>query len=431
MDLLALQFTAPSVIRSTDLTRPVSSVTLTAHGSISRIKVTEAALQKDVCDDHVEVEVHYCGLNLTDHYLRLGIIRNRLFPVIMGSECSGIVTRVGSAVTDLQAGQKVLCLQMQGGLFRHVVHVQRKYCFPLPEDIGLKDAVSLGLNFVVAHFCLYEFGCLANAEKVFMQSVAGGVGTALIQLAHTMDNVEVVGTASESKHEKLRSLGVKRVFRHDENYENEILQDYPEGVDIVVNTNGGSDLEKCLKILQPVGKLVLLGSNSTVTYSKYTSWGLMRPKWDSGSLSSADVVSKNYCIAGVNIGIWLDLHPEAVQRSLNEIFKLYSSTRIQPCVHAVLPFEKVAEGMTQLCRRENFGKVILEVKQKAAETPAVEIQTAVEPQPGAVEDPKEKADPEVQKEDSLPPAEPTVVEPPHLEQAEETVAEDTTDVSAP
>ncbi|XP_049828547.1 synaptic vesicle membrane protein VAT-1 homolog isoform X4 [Schistocerca gregaria] len=404
MDLLPLQFTAPSV-------------------------VTEAALQKDVCDDHVEVEVHYCGLNLTDHYLRLGIIRNKLFPVIMGSECSGIVTRVGSAVTDLQEGQKVLCLQMQGGLFRHVVHVQRKYCFPLPEDISLKDAVSLGLNFVVAHFCLYKFGCLAKAEKVFMQSVAGGVGTALIQLAQTVDDVEVVGTASESKHEKLRSLGVKRVFRHDD-YETEILQNYPEGVDIVVNTNGGSDLEKCLKILRPVGKLVLLGSNSTATYSKYTSWGLMRPKWDGGSLSSADVVSKNYCIAGVNIGMWLDLHPEAVQRSLNEIFKLYSSGKIQPCIHAVLPFEDVAEGMTQLCRRENLGKVILEVKQKAAETPAVEVETAVEPQPGAVEEAKE-ADPEVQKEDCAPPAEPTVVEPPHVEQAEETVAEDTTDVSAP
>ncbi|XP_049785152.1 synaptic vesicle membrane protein VAT-1 homolog isoform X5 [Schistocerca cancellata] len=429
MDLLPLQFTAPSVIPSTDLTRPVPSVTLTAHGSISRIKVTEAPLQKAICDDHVEVEVHYCGLNLTDHYLRLGVIRNRLFPVIMGSECSGIVTRVGNAVTDLQAGQKVLCLQMQGGLFRHVVHVQRKYCFLLPEDISLKDAVSLGLNFVVAHFCLYKFGCLANAEKVFMQSVAGGVGTALIQLAQTVDDVEVVGTASESKHEKLRSLGVKRVFRHD-NYETEILQHYPEGVDIVVNTNGGSDLEKCLKILQPVGKLVLLGSNSTVTYSKYTSWGLMRPKWDSGSVSSADVVGKNYYIAGVNIGIWLDLHPEAVQRSLNEIFKLYSSAKIQPCIHAVLPFEKVAEGMTQLCRRENFGKVILEVKRKAAETPAVEVQTAVEPQPAAVEDPKEKADPEVQKEDSASSAEPTVVEP-HLEQVKDTVAEGTTDVSAP
>ncbi|XP_049812504.1 uncharacterized protein LOC126259626 isoform X2 [Schistocerca nitens] len=342
MDLLPLQFTAPSVIPSTDLTRPVPSVTLTAHGSISRIKVTEAPLQKAICDDHVEVEVHYCGLNFTDHYLRLGIIRNRLFPVIMGSECSGIVTRVGNAVTDLQAGQKVLCLQMQGGLFRHVVHVQRKYCFLLPEDISLKDAVSLGLNFVVAHFCLYKFGCLANAEKVFMQSVAG--------------------------------------------------------------------------------------SNSTAKYSKYTSWALMRPKWDSGSVSSADVVSKNYCIAGVNIGIWLDLHPEAVQRSLNEIFKLYSSAKIQPCIHAVLPFDNVAEGITQLCTRENFGKVVLEVK-KAADAPAVEVQTALEPQQGAVEEAKE-ADPEVQKEDSASPAESTVVEP-HLEQAEEIVAEGTTDVSAP
>ncbi|XP_049960892.1 uncharacterized protein LOC126481293 [Schistocerca serialis cubense] len=157
----------------------------------------------------------------------------------------------------------------------------------------------------------------------------------------------------------------------------------------------------------------------------------MRPKWDSGSVSSADVVSKNYCIAGVNIGIWLDLHPEAVQRSLNEIFKLYSSAKIQPCIHAVLPFENVAEGITQLCSRENFGKVILEVKQKAAETPAVEVQTAVEPQPTtAVEEAKE-ADPEVQKEDSASPAEPTVVEPPQVEQAEETVAEDKTDVSAP
>ncbi|XP_049827531.1 synaptic vesicle membrane protein VAT-1 homolog-like isoform X2 [Schistocerca gregaria] len=176
MDSTPMQYTAPTVVEDT----PVPT-----------------KLQ----DDHIELAAFYHGLNFTDNYLRLGIIRNQDFPVIMGSECTGIIARIGANVHDLQEGDRVLCLRMHAGLFRRSLHVPRKYCYRLDDHVSLRNGLALGLNFVVAHTCLFELGRLKPGQVVFMTSVGGGVGTSVVQLARTVPNVTVMGTASESKHE--------------------------------------------------------------------------------------------------------------------------------------------------------------------------------------------------------------------------------------
>ncbi|XP_049785834.1 synaptic vesicle membrane protein VAT-1 homolog [Schistocerca cancellata] len=363
MDSFPLQYTAPTVIPATDTTRMVKSITLHGHGQFRRIKVEETPLEVNLASNHVEIEVRYCGLNFTDNYLRLGIIRNSNFPVIMGSECSGVITRLGEDIIDFEVGQKVLCLKMQGGLFRHVVQVPRKHCFEVPRDTDLKDAVAIGLNFLVAHVCLFEFGDLKPRHKIFMQSIAGGVGTAVIELAKTIPLVKIYGSASESKHRKLNALRIDRAFEHEEDYVEEILEGHPEGLDVVINSNGGTDVEKCFKMLNQRGMLINIGSNSTAIYPRTTIWG-MRPTWDTKYVSSAELVSKNLSVAGLNIGRFMENYPRLTQDILNELFDLHSIGEIEPHVHSVLPFEKVAVGITQLCKRENYGKVILDLKKR-------------------------------------------------------------------
>lgn len=54
----------------------------------------------DLKDDDIEVEVYYCGLNFADLYTRQGLIPNRELPFVLGIECSGIITAVGSTAND-------------------------------------------------------------------------------------------------------------------------------------------------------------------------------------------------------------------------------------------------------------------------------------------------------------------------------------------
>ncbi|XP_049827862.1 synaptic vesicle membrane protein VAT-1-like [Schistocerca gregaria] len=380
MDMFPLQFTAPLVDVESEENHMVPSVTLNGHGAMNRMKVEDSPLNNALKSDCVEVEVEYCGMNFTDNYLRLGIIRNYKFPVVMGSECCGIVTRVGNAITDLKAGQKVLCLKMQGGLFRRMVHVPRKNCFLVPADISLKDAIGLGLNYLVAHICLFELGCIKADDVIFMQSIAGGVGTAVTQLCQTVQNVKLLGTASESKFADLKSHGVDRVFRHDEDYVQEILKTYPEGIDIIINSNGGTDIERCFKMLKRCGTLILIGSNCTASYPKTKAWGMIRPTWDTQTVSSAELISKNHTVAGVNIGLLLQTEQEMMQAIVAKIFELRSSGKIEPRIHSVLPFEKVTEGMIELCERKNYGKIILDVKRKTATPDEPDVSVAAETQ---------------------------------------------------
>ncbi|XP_047115797.1 synaptic vesicle membrane protein VAT-1 homolog [Schistocerca piceifrons] len=187
----------------------------------------------------------------------------------MGSECCGVVRRVGAGVDDLestevarwlrQAGRKVLCLWMQGGLFRRVVQVPRGHCFALPASATLTHSAALGLDCLVAYLCLFDLGRLRKAGVVFMQSLAGGVGTAVAQLARTVPLVTVLGTASESKHDKLWRLGVNGVYRHEEDYVERILSLYPEGVDVAIVRSGGAETEKFLRLLKPCGRLITIG----------------------------------------------------------------------------------------------------------------------------------------------------------------------------
>ncbi|XP_049827514.1 synaptic vesicle membrane protein VAT-1 homolog [Schistocerca gregaria] len=386
MDASPLQPQVPRAIEATEDNRLVPSVVLTGHGRMKRIKVMNTPLPHALKDDHVEVEVFYCGLNFTDNYLRLGIIRSEAFPVVMGSECCGIVRRVGAAVDDLEAGRKVLCLWLQGGLFRRVVQVPRGHCFALPASATLKHAAALGLDCLVAYLCLFDLGRLRKAGVVFMQSLAGGVGTAVAQLARTVPLATVLGTASESKHDQLWRLGVNGVYSHEEDYVERISSLYPEGVDVAIVRSGGAETEKFLRLLKPCGRLITIGSDSTATYPRTITMTLQRPTWDTKYVSSAELVNKNVIVAGLNVGDMIKNHSYDVQIMLDNVFDLYFQEKIKPQIHSVLPFEKMTDGLELLCRRENFGKVLLVVQDELDQPVAFgwRVPSPPKPIPGAV-----------------------------------------------
>ncbi|XP_049786538.1 synaptic vesicle membrane protein VAT-1 homolog [Schistocerca cancellata] len=352
-----MQYTAPTVTPGPSTGFSSTTVVLYGHGDFDKVAVEDTPAPTKLEDDHIELAAFYHGLNFTDNYLRLGIIRNKDFPVVMGSECTGIIARIGANVHDLLEGDRVLCLRMHAGLFQRSLHIPRKYCYRLDDHISLRNGLALGLNFVVAHTCLFELGRLKPGQVVFMTSVGGGVGTSVVQLARTVPNVTVMGTASESKHESLLSLGINHVFRFGQSFMMKIL--FPRGADIVINSKGGSDIEECLYLLKPFGRLINIGSNNSVKSAINIPLPLQKPKWDGKNIRSASIVGRNYLMSGLDIGYHLENNRPKVQAILSHVFDLVGSQEIKPIIHTILPMERAAEGLKLLCKRENFGKVIL------------------------------------------------------------------------
>lgn len=88
--------------------------------------------------------------------------------------------------------------------------------------------------------------------------ILGGVGCAATQLAKTVKNTVVVGTASASKHDKLKVNGVSHVLYH-ENYEAQAKQIFPQGFDLIIDSIGGPNIEISQTLLKPCGRLILIG----------------------------------------------------------------------------------------------------------------------------------------------------------------------------
>lgn len=87
----------------------------------------------------------------------------------------------------------------------------------------------------------------------------GGVGCAATQLAKTIKDITIIGTASDSKHEKLKLNGVSHVLQHD-NYLTQAKIVSPLGYDLIIDSIGGPNIKISKTLLKPCGRLVIIGN---------------------------------------------------------------------------------------------------------------------------------------------------------------------------
>ncbi|XP_049812923.1 synaptic vesicle membrane protein VAT-1 homolog [Schistocerca nitens] len=129
---------------------------------------------------------------------------------------------------------------------------------------------------------------------------------------------------------------------------------------MVINSHGGDDVEKCIKLLKPFGRLIIIGSNSSAAYPK-ACW-LGKPTWNSGNIASSEIIRKNVIVTGVNAGDFLENSPQGARCVMEQIFRLHASRKIKPIVDCFLSLSKVTDGLRKLSSRKNYGKVVLVVR---------------------------------------------------------------------
>ncbi|CAG2180132.1 unnamed protein product, partial [Oppiella nova] len=183
------------------------AVVLTGFGGVKTVKVLKRP-EPQLSEGEVLIRVKACGLNFPDLMLRQGVIDNppkAKVPFIMGFECAGEIEAVGEGVTGLRVGDRVSAL-CESKAWAELVTVNAKYVYKIPAKMSFEDAVALTLNYAVAYALLFNVGNLKSDQTVFIHSVGGGVGQALAQLAKTVGNVTVIGTASKHKHESISNV---------------------------------------------------------------------------------------------------------------------------------------------------------------------------------------------------------------------------------
>ncbi|XKL60105.1 hypothetical protein PGB90_001121 [Kerria lacca] len=345
--------------------RFVDSVILTQFGEYDSIKVKKSLLEPDCCDKfEIEVKVTYWGVNFADIYLRKGLIPNIKLPSVIGLECIGVVENIGSEVQLFTKGQRVLCYSGTGGLYRSVVIIHQKYCFLVPDEIEDEIAVALPANYLTAYFSLFHIGNLREGEKVLVHSCAGGVGWAITQLAKTLNNVTVVGTASNSKHEEVRKNGVTHVVNSN-NYQeelrsNKITSEYV--FDVIIDNIGGHNIDISLSLLNTFGRVVVIGANHIISGEKKLNFlQFMKSWWNTKNIRVVDLIINNWIVAGLNLANLIENTPEKVHDVMNIIFEMCINGKIKPRIDSVYNINEVTDAMKKLANRKNIGKVIIKI----------------------------------------------------------------------
>jgi NADPH:quinone reductase-like Zn-dependent oxidoreductase len=223
--------------------------------------------------------------------------------------------------------------------------------------MSYEEAAAIPVNYVTAYHMLFCFGGLRSGMSVLIHMAAGGVGTAAIQLCRTVANITIFGTASASKHEMLKKLGVDHLIDYrTQDYAAEIRKISPQGVDIVLDPLNGADAVKGFELLKPLGKIIHFGAANAVSGQSKSYWNMFKTYLGMKSYSPLSLMTQNRSVCGYHMG---KLDPELIQSAMEELTNIYKQGKIKPQIDSSWSYEDVSKAMARMHDRLNIGKVLL------------------------------------------------------------------------
>ena len=281
----------------------------------------------------VLIRVYATTMNPFDCAVRAGYMGqyfNYTFPLILGTDVSGVVEEVGAGVTDVSVGDVVYT---RAGVYRDGAHAEYVLAIaadvvPKPQSLDHIYAAALPHVTLTAWQGLIEFADLSEGQTVLIHAAAGGVGHVAVQLAKWR-GARVIGTASINL-PFLEELGVDVPI----DYTTTAFEDVAKDVDVVLDLLGGETQQRSWQVLKPGGIL----------------------------LSTVQPPSQETAIAhGVRQRMIGTAPP--IRKVLTQAAKMVEENRLKPHVSAVLPLEEIQKGHEMIEGRHTRGKIVLQVVQ--------------------------------------------------------------------
>jgi NADPH2:quinone reductase len=316
---------------------------------ISRLGGPEVLEVRDVPDPapsagQVLVQVQAGGLNFADVMTaRGGYPGTPKPPLVAGREFCGVR---GSD------GQRVMGYS-QWGAFAGRIAANADLLWPVPENWTVEEGAAFAVNYFTAYFAYWKAGFIGPAQaasggvpRVLIHAVAGGVGTAAVQIGRLL-GVEMYGTSSsDQKLARVKELGLQHGINYKQRDYEEAIKDLTqgEGVDAVFEMLGGEHTAKSVRCLRDLGRVIVYGSAT-------------------GEKSELDPRLLYAKAASVH-GLWLtylSAKQELMKQAWKQLSSWTSQGHLHPVIGHVLPMERAAEAYRLLSDGKNLGKIILKI----------------------------------------------------------------------
>lgn len=310
--------------------------------------------------DELIVEVEASGINFADVLARLGLYQEApKNPCVLGYEIVGRVKELGDNVSHLKKHQRVLAFTRFGG-YASEVKTKATAVVPIPEEMDSTAAAALATQYSTAWYAAEEMVKLHKGDRILIQAAAGGVGSALVQIAKRR-GCFIFGTAgTDEKLEQIKNNGVDYPInyrKHD--FAEEIKKHSSNGeVDIVFDSIGGATFKKGFKLLGPGGRMVSFGV-AEMAARKLKALHAAKAMISFGILHPVQLLLKSQGIIGVNLLQIADHKPEVLARCLSKVVELALKGELKPVEGKVFPANEVAQAHEYIESRRSTGKVIL------------------------------------------------------------------------
>ena len=264
-----------------------------------------------------------------------------------GMEGAGEVVTVGAEVRGFKPGDRVMgrC----AGAFSEYSLVDAREAMHVPEGLSYEAAASIPLAFLVVHDMLVLQGRLKAGEWVLVTGVSSGVGVASLQAAKAL-GARVIGTSgSKEKLAKLAPLGLDVALetRKPDFHEAVMQATGGRGVDLVVNTVGGSVFAECVRCMAFEARLATVG---------YVD-GVLEAPMDIQALHA-----KRLTLFGVsNKQRTPEQRAAGVPAFATQLLPAFGDGRIVPLVDSVLPFAQLPAARERMEQNRHAGKIVVSI----------------------------------------------------------------------
>lgn len=303
----------------------------------------------------VLVRVHASSVNPVDWKLRKGLLSalwKLRFPVIWGCDFSGVVERVGSAVTLFKPGDEVYgfkhghVAKTYRGTYAEYAVIPENALSAKPVKLTHEEAASIPLAALTAWQAMVERGGLTSGQRVLIHAAAGGVGVFAVQIAKAL-GAYVAATAGSGNQEFLRQLGADLTI----DYTKERIEDKLSGYDLVLDGVGSSVWTASLRTLRRGGRLVTLTVPIPNTQSGKIRFFATAAAGVVGGSARALIQGKRLLITQVQ--------PRGAE--LEKITALVDSGKLHPVIEKVFPLEQLAEAHRLSEAGHVRGKLVISV----------------------------------------------------------------------
>jgi len=266
-------------------------------------------------------------------------------PFTPGIELCGEVVTVGSGVTSVAVGDRVIgAPALPSGAYAELALMDAEAILPAPEGLDDAEAAAFFITYQTGWFGLHRRARLAAGETLLVQAAAGGVGSGAIQLGKAA-GARVIGVVGgERKAEVARALGADVVVDRLSQDFVQVVKEVTDGrgADVIYDSVGGEAYARSTKCVAFEGRILVVGFASGQVPSPALNHALV----------------KNYSIVGLHWGLYRTKDPQAIGECHRQLTKLVAEGAIRPLVSERLSLDDVPATLDKLAHGDTVGRIV-------------------------------------------------------------------------